>query len=166
MASWAPVLSSTQLLRGASAPLIHRLAAETHARRYHEGEAIWRAQDPATHFVLIHRGLVQILRGGASPTVLALFGPRESIGDTAAIEGTGYPADAVALSPFVEVLLVPAPPVREAMEKDASLAASIRQALLAHGRALHAKIDVLSAGEVPARLATLLLVLARVPAGW
>jgi CRP-like cAMP-binding protein len=151
------ILASYALLRGASPALLAELAASSHSKRYVAGDALWRAGDPATSFVLVRVGLVQIVR---ATVTLGLFGPRESIGDSAVIERAEYPADAVALSDVVEVVRVPAAVVLDQLTRDAGLAGSVQAALLDHTRALRAKIDVLSAGEVPARLATLLLFLA------
>lgn len=75
-------------------------------RRFRRRDAVWRAGDAATSFTVITRGLVEIVRRAAdgSDAILAIFGPRESIGDVAALEQGRYPADAIALTEEVEVL--------------------------------------------------------------
>jgi CRP-like cAMP-binding protein len=105
---------------------------------------------------------VQIVRSAPSGerVTLGIFGPRESVGDVAVLEGGSYPADAVAISPTLEILRLPAAPVLAACETDPALARAMQRSLLEHTRALRSKIDVLSAGSVAARLATLLLFLA------
>jgi len=139
-----------------------RLADEAHARRYEEGEPLWRTGAPATRFTVIHHGVVQIVQptSGGQEALLGLFGPRESIGDAAVLERGSYPADAIAAIGAAEILEVRAGPILDALHDDASLALAFNRALLDHTRALRAKITVMSAGSVPQRLATLLLHLA------
>lgn len=127
--------------------------------RLRRGDLLWRQGDPARHFCWIESGLVKIVR--ASPegveTILGVFGPGESIGDSAVLEGARYPADAVAASRGAVVTRSPAAGVLTAAGSDPTLAAALRLPLLRHTRALRQKIEVVSAGSVPQRLATLLL---------
>lgn len=152
-------LRGARLLRGVSAERLAELSALAHTRRYGEGALLWRADDPATSFTIVKRGLVQIVRhaAGREPAMLGIFGPRESIGDAAALAGARYPADAVAMSDEVVVVRLAREQLVSAMAHDPSLAAAVQNALLDHTQALTAKIDVVSAGSVGARMATLLL---------
>ena len=151
-----------RIFRALSAELHARLAAHAHVVTVGEGERLWRAGDRALHFTCIQRGLVQIVkhtsRGGEA--LLGIFGPGECVGAVAVLRAAEYPADAVALSPVTEVLHIEAAPLLEALATDASLAASMQSQLCEHIQALHVKIDVLSAGAVPARIAILFLHLA------
>lgn len=133
-------------------------AAAATRKRLSAGDVLWREGKRAVSFTVIAQGLVEIVRRGAdgSSSILAIFGPRESIGDAAALGGGAYPADAFALGD-VEVLLVPAPLVIEAMRSRPEVALAVNGALLDHTRALHDKIRIMTAGSVPKRLATLLL---------
>lgn len=155
-------LRASKLFHGLGESWLARLAGESRFVRLDEGEYLWRAGDEATHFVIIQRGLVQIVQptAGGEDALLALFGPRESVGDSAVLERGRYPADAVAASETVEVLRVRAEPVLAALSRDPELSRALNRALLDHTRALRAKITVMSAGSVPQRLATLLLHLA------
>jgi CRP-like cAMP-binding protein len=139
--------------------LLAELARSAVRRRFSRGELLWRAGAPAIHFTVILHGLVEITRRSASgdDAIIAIFGPRESIGDTAALGAGTYPANAVAITEPVEVLLVPASPVLNALRSNPEVAAAINTALLEHTRALQAKIGIMTAGAVPKRLATLLL---------
>lgn len=127
------------------------------------GDHLWRAGDPARAFGLIERGLllISVPRADGAIASLGLFGPRECVGLSAALdEHACYPADAVALTQGFEALMVPATATREGAAHDPSCAAAIQEALLDHTRALRAKIEILSAGKVPSRLAALLAYLA------
>ncbi len=142
--------------------MLARIAAEATLRRLACGEALWWAGDLADHFTIVQRGLLQIVRPTvrAGGVMIGLFGPRESIGDSAVLEKTTYPASALAACDGVEVLRVRAAPVLEALPTSPVLAQAMNRALLEHTHALRAKIEVMTAGAVPRRVATLLLHLA------
>jgi len=152
-------LRASKLFHGLGEGWLIRLAGETRLVRFGENEYLWRAGSEATHFTIIQRGLVQILQPtpGGEDSLLALFGPRESVGDSAVMEHGHYPADAVTASETVEVLRVRAETVLAALPREPELAQALNRALLDHTRALRAKITVMSAGTVPQRVATLLL---------
>jgi CRP-like cAMP-binding protein len=126
------------------------------------GEALFRVGDPAEHIILVTSGLLKVVRylPDATETILGLFGPREAVGLIAALQGRPYPATALALSQRVEVLCVRSVDVLESMRRETELALAMNQALMYQAKILHEKIDVMSAGAVPQRLASLLLTLA------
>ena len=152
-------LRGARLFRGVDAGLVESLARAAYTLSVHEGEQLWRAGQKAEAFTVIQRGLVQIVRSvaGKEPAILGIFGPRESVGDAAALSGGAYPADAVAVSAEVRVIRVPADVMLRAMEAQPALARAVQFALLDHTQMLTAKIDIVSAGSVTARLSTLLL---------
>jgi CRP-like cAMP-binding protein len=152
-------LRASRLFGPLEASLVAALARTAVRRQFRRGTALWRAGEPATCFTVISRGLVEIVRRGAdgSDTIVAIFGPRESIGDMAALEQGPYPADAIALTQEVEVLAVPASSVLEAMRSSPEIAAAVNVSLIEHTRALQEKIRIVTAGSVPKRLATLIL---------
>lgn len=132
--------------------------------RLSAGDRLWRAGEPARFFALIERGLLLISmpRPDGDAATLGLFGPRECVGLAAALdEHATFPADAVALTSSLEALVVPAAVTRAVTARDPSCATAMREALLEHTRALRAKIEILSAGKVPSRLASLLSYLAQ-----
>lgn len=139
-----------------------RLAEAASVKSHRADDLIWRAGDPARSLTVILRGLVEIRRAtpGGEEALLALFGPRETIGLTALLERDTYPADAVAVSDRVEVLRVPAAAFFDTLDRRPAFAGAVQRALIDHTHALRTKIDVLSAGPVPRRLAALLLHLA------
>ncbi len=141
---------------------LERFAEQASLRKLDEAETLWRAGEVATAFTIIQHGLVQIVRTapGGERATLGIFGPRESVGDVAVLDAKPYPADAIAASTSVEVLRLPAAPVLAACESDPALGRAMQRSLLDHTHALRSKIDILSAGGVPARLATLLQYLA------
>jgi len=161
-ADYTARLRASRLFGGLSDEWLGRLSDGCSLRRLQAGEALWWAGDAAGHFTIVQRGLVQIVRpaGRGAGVMLGLFGPRESIGDAAVLEGGAYPAAAVSACDGVEVLRVRAGPVLSALPTSPELSQAMNRALLEHTRALLAKIEVMSAGAVPGRVATLLLYLA------
>ena len=99
------------------------------------------------------------LASGAE-VIVAIFGSRENVGDTAALEGSRYPADAVVTSEVATVIKVDAQRVLEQSALCPALALALQQALCRHAAALRTKVEILSAGTVRARLANLFLHLA------
>jgi CRP-like cAMP-binding protein len=131
-------------------------------KRFHHGEYLWHRGDSAVAITLITSGLVKICqpnRAGES-AIVALFGPRESIGDIAVISTGNYPADAIAVTRDVEVLAIEKSAVLSAMQRDLALANAVNRSLVAHTSALRQKIAIMTAGPVEQRLAALLLHLA------
>lgn len=152
------VLRGSRLLRGVSESRLSELAKSASSRCFAEGTHLWQAGQSACCFTIIQRGLVSIERRARSGelSMLGLFGPTESIGEAAALELRSYPADALALTD-VAVVQLPARLLVELAQRDVSLSLALQKALIEHTHQLVAKIDVMSAGSVAARLATLLL---------
>ncbi len=133
------------------------IAAETTLRRVRPRQLLWREGETAEFVTILLTGLVEVVRSpqGGEEALLGVFGPREVVGLAAALEGGPYPAHARALTP-VGLLQVRATLIRSRMERDVGLAMAVNRALLDHTRALRVKIDVMSAGAVPFRLAAVL----------
>ena len=155
-------LRACVLFREVSPERLRAFARETTPRRFEDSQTLWHAGEAPSSFTLIQRGLVQVLRRMPSGDVatLGLFGPRESVGTVAVLNRKPYPAEAVASADLVEVLCVRAEPVVQAMAEDPALSLAFNRALCDHSEMLRSRIDVLSAGAVPSRVATLLLHLA------
>ncbi|MBZ0235823.1 MAG: Crp/Fnr family transcriptional regulator [Deltaproteobacteria bacterium] len=156
------LLQPSYLLRGASPAVIAELAGVASIRELRAGETLWREGEPARSFHVIGRGLVRCrryLRSGSEVT-LGIFGPRESIGDTAVLEDRAYPAEAVVVSDGALVAAIPARPVLELSTVERSIAEALQHALLRHSAVLRTKVAIVSAGPVRARLANLFLHLA------
>jgi CRP/FNR family transcriptional regulator len=155
-------LARSPLFAGWEAEALRGLAAQAAARRMAKGESVWREGEAATHFTLIRSGLVKIVRRApdGSEIIVALFGPRESIGDAAALGGGAYPAEARVSSAEAVVVRVPASAVLGAMRGRTDRGEAMIRALAAHNRALQDKILISGCGSVPKRLAALLLTLA------
>ena len=152
-------LKASHLFAPVDEPIVASLAQTAVRKRLERGDALWRAGELATHFAVIASGLMKISRRSAdgSDAIVAIFGPRESIGDIAVVRRAPYPADAIAASDAVEMILVDGGPVLAAMQSNPRVADAINKSIVAHSQALQEKIRIMTAGAVPQRLATLLL---------
>lgn len=88
--------------------------------------------------------------------VVGLFRTGEAIGLAAALEHDAFPADAIAIGGPGDVLSIRADTLRESLGRSVAVALAVNRALLWHTAALRAKIDIVSAGSVPRRLAALM----------
>ncbi len=152
-------LNAALFFRGVDHSVLESIALSTKRIELVEGDFLWRAGDQAYSFIVIQRGLVQIARNAASGdrSILGIFGPRQSVGDFAVMRKSPYPADAIVISEKLKALSVPADLVMNAMQTNLSMAHAVQQSMVQHSEILRAKIDIMSAGSVPARLAQLLL---------
>lgn len=156
------LLRSSHLLRDAPPAVLAELSARASVRELHADDTVWREGDLAHAFHIIGRGLIRCrhhLKSGSEVSI-GIFGPRESIGDTAALEERAYPADAVVVSEDAVVVAIPSRAVLELSTIEPAVATALQQALLRHGAALRAKVAIMSAGSVRARLGNLFLHLA------
>lgn len=137
-------------------------AARSAQRRFAAGDYIWRGGEQAHSIVLVERGLVAIQRvtPEGEGVLVALFGPGDTLCIVPALQHIPLPADAIAVTDQVDALLVPVGPVLSAAEHSPEVAAALNRALLQHTSSLRSKIDIVSAGTVPRRVAALLLHLA------
>ncbi|MBK9035737.1 MAG: Crp/Fnr family transcriptional regulator [Myxococcales bacterium] len=156
------LLRTSHFLRTVPPPVIERLAGRASARGLVAGAHLWREGDRATGFHVIVHGLVTVRRTLASgaEVIVAIFGPRENVGDTAALEDARYPADAVVTSDTATVIRLDAQRVLEQSALCPALSLALQQALCRHAAALRTKVEILAAGSVRARLASLFVHLA------
>ncbi len=153
------LLAASQLVGGVSPAVRSELAKRARLTTLRAGELLWRQGDLATHMHIIGRGLVTIRRTSeaGSASIVAIFGARESVGDTAALESARYPAEAIVISTEATVVRLDATVVAARARTCAALAEALQGSLLRHNAALRVKVDILSAGSVRARLGHLFL---------
>lgn len=138
------------------------LQAAARRRELARGQAAWHGGDRALAFTAVEAGLLKVVRTASDgrESIIGLFGPGDSLGDTAVLAAGAYPADAIAASRRAIIWQSPAAPILAAASHNADWASALRQPLLRHSEILMQKIEVASAGAVPHRLAILLLGLA------
>lgn len=161
-ASLTDKLHGFALFRNAQPETLRDVASATVSTLYRQGDLLWRGGDVPTHVYFLARGLIQITRPMPDGTEigLALFGPRESPGVFAALEGKKFPAFARCLSVDAEVFRVERATLLRVIDHDPGVTRAMSEFLQHHTAILREKVDVLTAGEVPQRIATLFHVLA------
>lgn len=154
-------LRTFPLLRQASPEAVDRLAARAQRLELTLDQRLWTSGEMPTSLHFLRRGLVEMVRlmPSGAETSLALFGPRECPGLFAALDARPYPADARVLSESAELLTVARDALLAEVDADPALGRALNQVLRHHNAVLREKVDILTAGEVPQRLATLLIVL-------
>lgn len=155
-------LKGFPLFRQASAETLRDLAAATVLTTLAQGDHLWRVGDAPSHGYFLARGLIEITRAtpDGEEVGLALFGPRECPGLFASLEGKKFPAGARCLSDDAEVLRVDRSALLHAVDRDSAVTRALGAVLQHHNAVLREKVEVLTAGEVPQRLATLFHLLA------
>lgn len=152
------LLAHTAALAGVPRARLEPLANAATLTSYQHGQALWHAGEMPQHFIVVQKGLVKLVRQASrSRAICGLVGPTESLGDMALLRRVPYRTDAVAATETVTVASLPRNLLMELCAREPGLYLSLAAAI-DHGiEALYDKIDVLSAGNVEARLATLLL---------
>ncbi len=155
-------LRAASPFRGLRSDWIERLAIHCTRRQLSAGDYVWRRGEAAQSFIVVKEGLIAVQRDmvDGENVLVALFGPGDTLCVVPALQHVPFPADAVTVSERAEVLVVTAAPVLRALDHDVELAAALNRALLDHTSSLRNKIDIVSAGTVPRRVAALLLYLA------
>lgn len=138
---------------------IDAMVAHASTRTLSRDEALWLAGAPTTHFSVIYSGLIKIVRPlpNGREAIMGLFGPRESVGDIALIQGKQFPASAIVCSESAVIIRIPRDVVVGLMQTWPGLTISMNSAIADRVQTLQAKVQILSAGGVEARLASLLL---------
>ena len=126
---------------------------------YRTGEHLWRHHEPALQAVFIESGFVKAARSDSEGLrrTYGLFGPGDSMGLFAIWSGTGYPTDAIALNEGLTLISVEAEAILGFIEKNPRQSAPVRREIGNFTEAFINKIEIVSAGTVPERLAVLMV---------
>ncbi len=155
------LLRAFPLFRHAGEQTLATLAPLVRSVSYAHGQALWDVGELPDQAYFLSHGLVEIVRPtqAGEEVGLALFGPRECPGLFAMLDGRRFPAGARVLSEEARVLCVPREALVRAVDQDAEVSRAMSDVLRQHNAILRGKVDVVTAGEVAQRLATLLEVL-------
>ena len=154
-------LRTLQWFRPLREEILAELAPHALSADHDEETVLWNAGDSSRSFTFIVRGLVQISRtnGRGDEAILGIFGPGESVGTLASLEGRGYPASAIATT-RITIVQIPSVAMREALARWPEMLTSATRALGNSTNELFCKLEIVSAGPVAIRLACLFLHLA------
>lgn len=152
-------LARSPALAGASAGALNRIADVATERVIERGQFLWRTGDMPVTLTVVRSGLVKIVKAGqhGKKSICGLFSTPDTIGDAPVLHGTAYPADALVATPEVKRVDIPRDVLLSLAADEPQLGLSLARSVQQKLNTLMAKIDVLSAGSVEARLATLLV---------
>jgi CRP/FNR family transcriptional regulator len=162
--TWTPeFLQRLPLFAGVDPAIVRHLGAVAEQRQYERGEALWHAGALPSALPIVRSGLVKVVRPtcGGHNAICGLFGRCTPLGQVALLKGTPYPSTHEAASKHLSVVSIPRAELVAALQQAPQLSLNLLCALESRLTMLHDKIDVLSAGPVHARLATLLIKLYR-----
>lgn len=141
--------------------LLQSLADSARIHTHRAGEILWQQDEPTTQVLFIERGLVKSsrrIRPGMTRTY-GLYGPGDSMGIYAIWAGMKYPTDAIALNDGMTAIALPPEALVECARRQPHLSATLMAEIGRFTEAFIHKIEVVSAGTVPQRIATLLALL-------
>ncbi|HLV22286.1 MAG TPA: Crp/Fnr family transcriptional regulator [Polyangiaceae bacterium] len=153
------VLRRTAAFSHLEAPLLDRLAQAAVTRTLPRDRRVWCAGDQALGLTVLRSGLLKVLRPltKGRHALLGLYGAPGTAGDLTVLRGAPYPTTAIVATPSATIIDIPRQAALAAIEHSPRFALDLIAAVEENISMLHDKIDVLSAGPVEARLATLLL---------
>lgn len=141
--------------------VLSELCAAARVQTFRAGEYIWHHGEPVSRVMFIEQGLAKTARRsrtGASRTY-GLYGPGDSMGIFAIWAGMKYPTDAVAMNDGMMAIFVDSGAIQKFAEKYPRLAGNLRVEIGRFADAFIQKIEIVSAGTVPQRLAVLMTML-------
>lgn len=143
------------------ARVLAELVAAAKVQAFRAGEYIWHHNDADRRVMFIEQGFVKAARRnreGVSRTY-GLYGPGDSMGIFAIWAGMKYPTDAVAMNDGMMGIFVDSEAILKFSEKYPRLAGPLRVEIGRFTDAFIHKIEIVSAGTVPQRLAVLMTLL-------
>ena len=152
-------LERAALFKGVAPSVLDPVVGAATTRTFVRGAPIWRVGDRPQALLVVRSGLVKLTRPAARgrTSLCGLFGAPALLGELVLVKGVPYQNAAVAATTNVTIVSIPRDLVLAAAQREPQIALNLLCAFEEKFTALHDKIDVLSAGSVEARLATLLL---------
>ncbi|MDF3070741.1 MAG: NNR-like transcriptional regulator [Polyangiaceae bacterium] len=143
--------------------IVRQLGAVAKLATYHRGQELFHAGTLPRALPIVRSGLVKVVRStcGGHNAICGLFGRSTPLELASLINDTPYPSTTIVASKSLSVVSIPRADLLEALRAAPQLSFNLLCACDACTNMLHDKIDVLSAGTVHARLATLLIKLYR-----
>lgn len=141
--------------------VLAELVSAASVQAFRAGDYIWRHGEPDRRVMFIEQGLVKACRRnrkGVSRTY-GLYGPGDSMGIFAIWAGMIYPTDAVAMNDGMMAIFIETDAMLKFAEKYPRLAGLLRVEIGRFADAFIHKIEIVSAGTVPQRLAVLMTLL-------
>ena len=152
-------LDRTALFDGVAPEIVEQLVEAAVTRTHARGTTIWRVGEIPQALLVVKSGLVKLTRPAprGRTSICGLFGAPSVLGELVLVKGVPYQNAAIAATANVAVVAIPRELVLACVRREPQIALNLFRGFEDKFTALNDKIDVLSAGSVEARLATLLL---------
>jgi CRP/FNR family cyclic AMP-dependent transcriptional regulator len=155
-------LSELTLFRGVPARELERLAPLLHERVFAAGSTVLAADQPgdALYAILSGSAKVHLIRPDGAEVILAVLGPGEVVGEMSLADSLGRSADVTTLEESV-LLWMDRVTFSSSLGESPVLARNLAEVLSRRVRLTNAHLLSLAALDVPGRVASQLLALAR-----
>ena len=156
------LLSELTLFRGVPARELERLAPLLHQRSFSAGSTILTTEQPgeAVYVILSGSAKVHVIRSDGTEVILAILGPGEVVGEMSLADSLGRSADVATLEESV-LLWMDRSAFRASVEEAPTLARNLAEVLSRRLRLTNTHLLSLATLDVPGRVASQLLALAR-----
>ena len=156
------ILSNTPLFKGLSPEQTAEISAIAMQRKYGRGESIFMEGDVADGFYIVAEGQVKIYKTSpeGKEQILHIYGPGKPFGEVPVFSGSRFPANSLALVSS-RILFLPRKAFVDLIARHPSLSMNMLGELSMRLRQFTVQIENLSLKEVPSRLASYLIYLAR-----
>ncbi len=156
------ILAVTPLFKGLSEKELEEISRITINRPYNRGQSIFMEGEEADGFYIVADGQVKIYKTSleGKEQILHIYGPGNPFGEVPVFSGTRFPANAQALVKS-HILFLPRKAFVQLIAAHPSLSMNMLGELSMRLRQFTVQIENLSLKEVPSRLASYLIVLAR-----
>lgn len=138
-------------------------AATLRVRRFRKAETIFHQGDPGDSLYIIESGAVKIVLPspeGEEAAIIATLGPGDFFGELALLDGSPHSATVVAIEP-TEILVLRRDAFEQLIDTDRSLRMALLAGLAGELRRLTGHVEELHFLDLPGRLASRLVRLAR-----
>ena len=160
-------LRACGLFSQADGATIDALAAALRIRRFRKGETVFHQGDPGDALFIMASGSVKVVLPsdeGAEPAIVAILGAGEFFGELAILDGAPHSATIVAIEP-TETLVLHRDAFLALIDSQAELRRALLASLAAEIRRLTGHVEDLHFLDLPARLASRIVALARTAPG-
>ncbi|MBF0301711.1 MAG: Crp/Fnr family transcriptional regulator [Desulfamplus sp.] len=160
MDSILKIIKSTPMFEGLKPAYLNSIAAIAKKRSCKKGETIFNEGDEGNGFYVVEQGTVKIFKTsfGGKEQIFHIYGPGKPFGEVPVFTGKDFPASAVAIS-NTELIFFPRNDFISLITDNPSLALNILAVLSMRLHQFTVMVENLALKEVPARLASYLLIL-------
>jgi CRP/FNR family transcriptional regulator len=156
------IISQIPLFGGLEQDQLAHVRRITRVREFNRLETIFMEGDPGSGFFVVAQGKVKIYKVSAEgkEQILHIYGPGHPFGEVPVFSGNHFPANAQAIEKS-RLFYFPRPDFVELISKHPSMALNMLAVLSMRLRQFTVQVENLSLKEVPARIASYLMLLAQ-----